>query len=341
MSAPRPASVRSARAAAAGSSHRTPQPAARRRRPTLLLAAALLAVLPPVAGCRRAGDPVARLEVAPQAFRLGYPEVRRLHLAWEPLAPLGDRPVSPIVFVHLLDADGRVVRTFDHPFPRPWRPGAPVDYAIELYQSALAPGLPAGSYPLTVGLYRPGGERWPLATTAADRGRHEYEVGVVEVPAGAYAALAGGPAAPRFGFTGAWDSPRPGTDSQVLAYRWLSGEGAVTVTGLAAAGRVWMLLEVPDPGGTSSLLVLAADARSQSLMVTTNCGDAMTSVSGPGRHAVAFPLDPAAAGEGGVCEVRLAPSFYLVTTGVPVQRVAALEVLAWMPDDGASGPAGR
>jgi hypothetical protein len=282
------------------------------------------------AGCRRDGRPVGRVEVAPQSLRLGYPEVRELSLAWEPLAPLSDRPVAPVVFLHLIDGEGRVVRTFDHPFPEAWRPRAPARYAVALYQSALAPPLPAGSYALTLGLYRPGGQRGPLETAAPPRGRHEYEVARVEVTAPGE----GGAGAPRFDFTGAWEPPRAGTDIQVLTSRWLRGDGAIAVTGVPGAGRVWLAFTVPGTDDPAALLVLKGDAPGPAVMVTTTCGATMTSVSGPGRHTVAIPLDPAAVGEAGACEVRLAPTFYQVSTGTPVHRALLLEVVGWMPGRG-------
>ena len=300
-------------------------------------AAALpLALLPALflaGSCRRAKDPVARLEVTPARLRLAYPEVRDLHLAWEPAAPLGEGRPRPIVFVHLLDAGGRVVRTFDHPFPEDWTPGVAVEYDVEIYQSALGPALPAGTYPLTVGLYQAGGERWPLEVAAiagVDRGRREYAVGTVEVPE---------PAAgrPRFDFLGDWAVVVAGADSQVLAYRWLQGQGSIAVADPPGPGRVQLALDLPGSADPSTLLVLTGDAQTATVLVTTSCGDAMACVSGAGRHWVEVPIGAAAAGATGACEVKLTPSFYLVTTGSPVRRAATLEVLGWRPDDGGSG----
>jgi hypothetical protein len=319
------------------------------RGPAFATAALALALsLALAAGCHPAGDPVARLEVTPSALRLGYPEIHALHLAWQPLralAPPAGGGAKPVVFVHLLDAGGQTARTFDHPFPDDWQPGTPVEYDVEIYQSALAPPLPAGSYSLTVGLYRPGGPRWPLEVAAPDRGRLEYVVAGVEVPERRAADAAGGvgapgaPDVPRFDFTGDWAPLQPGTDIQVLATRWLQGTGAITVTGPPADGRVTLALDLPAAGGPATLLVLGGDVQTPSVMVTSSCGDTMTCVSGGGRHWVEVPLAGAEDAGETACEIRLEPNFYLVTTGSPVRRAAMLEVLGWSPGPGSSGGA--
>ena len=295
---------------------------------------ALLPALTVVVGCRRAADPVARLEVTPASLRLPYPEVGRLHLAWEPVAPLGEGPGRPTVFVHLLDAEGRVVRTFDHPFPDAWTPGRAVDEEVEIYQSVLGPPLAAATYRLAVGLYQAGGERWPLEVAGAageEHGRREYVVGTVEVPEAAASR-------PRFDFLGDWAVLITGADSQVLAYRWLQGEGSITVTDPPGPGRVRLALDLPSAEDPATLMVLTGGAQTATVMVTTSCGDAMACVSGAGRHWVDVPIGAGAAGTAGACEVKLAPNFYLITTGVPVRRAATLEVLGWIPDaEGAGG----
>lgn len=309
-------------------------------------------------GCHPAGDPVAHLEVTPSLLRLDYPEVHTLHLVWQSLRalearePQGAGGVQPLVFVHLLDAEGRTVRTFDHAFPGPWVPGARVEYDVEIYQSALAPPLAAGRYALTVGLYLATGPRWPLEVAAPDRGRLDYVVGAVEVPeraagAAGAAGAASPAAAPRFEFSGDWAPVQPGTDIQVLASRWLQGTGAITVAGPPADGRVTLALDLPAAGTPATLLVLGGDVQTPSVLVTSSCGDTMTCVSGGGRHWVEVPVAGGAeAGEEGAvgagsapCEIRLEPNFYLVTTGSPVRRAARLEVVGWSPGpDPVPGP---
>ena len=117
------------------------------------VAAALLALAS--VGCGR-DRPVAELEAEPAALRLDFPRFAVLTLTFR---ITGERPGGPgplpIVFVHLLDGSGTVVRTFDHPFPAAWRVGATVEDRVTLYQSALARPLAPGPYRLTVGLYDP------------------------------------------------------------------------------------------------------------------------------------------------------------------------------------------
>ena len=135
----------------------------------LAVAAAAMALF---AGCGR-DRPVAELRAEPAEVRLDYPRFVDLTLTFritgEP--PGGPGPL-PIVFVHLLDGAGTVVRTFDHTFPEPWKVGATVTDRVTLYQSALARPLTPGRYRLTVGLYDPE-RRWPL-TAGIEADRREY-----------------------------------------------------------------------------------------------------------------------------------------------------------------------
>ena len=117
------------------------------------------AALSLVSGC--GGDtPVARVEIEPKEARLPFSQAQNVRLTWTPSAALeGEKPT---VFVHLLDSEKKVARTFDHPFPQPWSEGKPVSYDLKLYQSALAPPLPAGKYQVTLGLYGKDNKRWAL-----------------------------------------------------------------------------------------------------------------------------------------------------------------------------------
>jgi hypothetical protein len=295
----------------------------RRDRPRAVGSAVLLVAVAAAGGCRRAPEPVGRLEVTPSTFRLEFPEVRPLHLSWEPTERLPEEAGRPLVFVHLLDGSGRVLRTFDHPFPGDWVPGEPMEEDVPIYQSALAAPLAAGSYPLTVGLYRAsGGERWPLEVAAPDRGRDEYAVATVEIP--------DAPSdAPRFDFAGDWGSVAAGSDSQVLAYRWLFGHGTIGVAGPPGRGRVELALDLPEAAAPATLLVLGDGAGTPTVTVTSTCGSEVTAVSGAGLHWVEVPVDPTQPDLEGGCEIALAPNFYLVSSGTPVRRAAELAVLAW------------
>jgi hypothetical protein len=290
------------------------------RRPVTLLALGPLALGLLAAGCGGAEPPVARLALEPGAtpaapgeLTLGYPEVRRVTLVWEPLAALpADGAGPPLVFVHLVDGAGSVVRTFDHPFPAPWRPGTPVDDAVELYQSALAPPLPAGRYRLTAGLYRPGGERYPLAAEGEEIDGREYALATV-------AAAEGGAGLPAIEPTGDWLPVEPGADRQVLASRWLAGEGALVVAGAAEAGALWVRLRVPEPESGAVRLVLADGTAGQQVRLATPCGGAAALVTGPGDHEVELPVDPGA----------VAPAVAgAAAAGVPAAPAAGVEPAA-------------
>lgn len=302
---------------------------------TLLVLALVLAA----AGC--GGEtPVARVRLEAGAagdgerpsVALGYPEVVVLPLVWEPAEPLppGD---PPLVFVHLVDGSGELVRTFDHPFPAPWRPGTRIEDEVDLYQSALAPPLPAADYRLVIGLYRLDGTRFPL-DAGPEGARYEYEMARVE---------AAGPSAdlPRFELSGDWSPVEAGGDLQVLASRWLTGEGRLTIAGAPGPGAVWMRLRVPEPAGDDRL-VLDEGAGVQGLRMTSLCGGAESAVSGPGAHEVELPVEAAGDGDtGGGCEIVLSPTFHVVTRRPgeepeEVRRSVLLDTLAWRSADGSS-----
>jgi hypothetical protein len=279
---------------------------------------AILVVAACLAGCRGEPPAVARLSVEPHTVRLGFPELREVRFDWQPVAALSGG-ASPTVFVHLLDGKGRVLRTFDHPFPGAWQEGVPSAYEVKLYQSALAAPLAAGRYRLTAGLYGAHGMRWPLAA-GPPVAREEYQVAEVEVPP-----PAGGP---RFLYSGAWLPSEPGGDRQLLARRWLAGEGTLEVRDMPGPGSVWIVLSIPDGKGPGEQLVFDPGANTPSVLVDGSCGGAETGLSGSGRHEAEIAADGSA--HGGVCQLHLKPNFVLLVHGQP-RRSVALDTLAWAP----------
>jgi hypothetical protein len=307
------------------------------------VAAAFLALAG--AGCGR-DRPVAELEAQPAELRLDYPRFAVLTLTFR---ITGERPGGPgplpIVFVHLLDGAGTVVRTFDHPFPAAWRGGATVSDSVTLYQSALAPPLAPGRYRLTVGLYDPE-RRWPLAG-GEEADRREYVAAAVAV---------GGadPDVPSFHFSESWLPPQPRGEVQILTHRWLSGEGRIRLTGIRQAGTLWLRLRIPPPQFEGFTMTLAAGAAQPAVLVSSGCAGEEVSLSGSGTHDVSLRVDPieakkapAPSGEkeapqkaaadvpeedaGGACEISLRPNFsFTSTSGAQALRQSvALEVLAW------------
>jgi hypothetical protein len=284
--------------------------------PALAAAAALL-----LGGCGK-DAPVASLEVSPPAVFLPRGELHTLTLAWTPTQELYGLETEPLVFVHLLARPGRVLRTFDHPFPQRWHAGTPVRYDVALHQSALAPPLPPGRYKLTVGLYQAHGKRWPLEVAGEEVDDREYAVAEVEVPP---ETPAGG--GPQFVFAGPWLPAEPGSDLQVLARRWLAGDGALRLRGAAGAGSLWMTLRVPDGKGAGEELVLEPGVVSPGVTLSGTCSGVEMGISGPGQHEVRMPVRDGA----GPCEVRFDANFHLRTQGSPHLRTVALEGLAWAP----------
>ena len=284
----------------------------------LVLALGALGVL----GCGEDAPPVASLEVSPKSVRLPYPELHTIHLSWQPSAPLEGFTGTPTVFVHLLDDNGKVVRTFDHTFPDRWREGAAVGYDLKLYQSALAPALNPGRYRLTIGLAGQAKQRWTLDGVGEPVARREYLAAEVDVPPPPPNKKSG----PRFTFSEHWLPTEPGGDRQVLARRWLSDNGGIRVAGLRQPGHVWLVLRIPPPEIAGPLKV--REGGQPSVRIEGSCGDFEASLSGPGIHEVEMPLvEPPKSGQ---CRLELKPNF---TFGAPARSVS-LENAAWAPDDG-------
>lgn len=290
----------------------------------LLLCGPLFAV-----GCGGAPEPVARLTAQPTTLKLGFPETRTVRFSWEPLAALAPQKGAagrPVVFVHLLDGEGEVVRTFDHPFPETWQPGKPVSYDVEIYQSALAPPLPPGPYRLTIGLYgAQSGERWPLEVAGGREPLPRSEYPLADV------AIEGAGASPRFVFSPAWLPVEPGGDRQLLALRWLGADaGAIRAEGVRSAGTLLLALRIPAGDGAGESLQLAAPAASvPSVLVSATCGGMESELSGPGPHRVEIPVSEPPAD--GVCEIRLQPNFRLRIQGAEKERSVLLENVSWAP----------
>jgi hypothetical protein len=303
-------------------------------RKTMALASALAVCLVAVSGCHKEDDApaVARIEAQPRTLRLRYPELTLLHLTWTPLASLGDGTPStpPTVFVHLLDGKGGVARTFDHTFPQAWVEGTPVSYDLKLYQSAIADALPAGQYRLSVGLYAKGGKRWPLEGLGKPIGRREYLAGVVEAQTSSDA--------PRFVFSPNWLPVEAGTDSQVVARRWLSEEnGTISLEDVRGPGVVWMMVRIPVAVDANEKLALnGGGANVPKVLVRGSCGGVEIEVSGTGANEIEMPVG--GPGEGGACRISFIPNFRLVSTAVPQQRSISLESIAWIPGKAAASP---
>ncbi len=285
------------------------------------LAGAALIVL--CLGCGDAAPPVASLGIEPTEITLGFPDFTKLSMRWEVKAPLGEVEGDPLVFVHLLDEPGSVIRTFDHPLRFDWQPGRTTEYEITLFQSALAPPLTPGSYLLSVGLYDTSGRRWPLEVAGEEVDRYEYQAGEVLVVDSAEET-------PRFTFSPSWMAIEGGMDGQILARRWLIGEGTIRVSGIAKAGTTLMVFNIPGPVSESEELMLEEGAEQPTLEVVNSCGETEISASGFGIHEIELPVSEDAEGRiPDECEILIRPNFHFLAIDTLGRRSVSLEVLAW------------
>lgn len=256
------------------------------------------------------------VEAHPHRFELPHGSVVPVELVWTMEDPLDE--AVPLVFVHLVDEEGTVRRTFDHAFSGSWQPGRTRSETVAVYHSVIGPALPSGEYELVVGLSDGGDRRWPLRAEGPDVGRKEYSLGRVEVPE----LVVDGP---RFTFDDGWLPVEAGTDVQVVARRWLADTGTLEISGLPQDAReLWMILRIP--GETEGLrLVLEEGADQPTLRVTTDCSGFEAEVSGPGAHEIRAPVNWG----GDSCRVRFDPSFHLIELASLRRVSAGLEQLAY------------
>ncbi len=272
---------------------------------------ALALLLGCAAGCGSEPVPVGSLAVVPGDFDLPHASCERLELRFEATAPLSGLEGEARVALHLMDAAGRLQRTFDHPLPGDWVPGAQISYQTPVYQSALGPPLEPGEYALRAGLYDDGGRRWEL-----ESGR----VAAVRV---------GDPGAgfPELSFSADWLPTEPGTDQQILARRWLAADGALRVRGITEAGALWLRLGIPGAGERQEM-VLAAGAERPAVTVRADCSGLESELAGTGGHTLEIPLTTGGE-QAGECRIFFAANFELVSTVNRETRTIALENVCW------------
>jgi hypothetical protein len=298
-----------------------------------LLPSSLVASLVAVslaAGCGGGKQtPVAHVEVEPSLVRLPFGQARTVRLIWTPSAPLEGE--TPTVFVHLLDSQQKVARTFDHPFPQRWREGGPVTDDFKVYQSALAAPLPAGKYQVMVGLYGRDGKRWALDGLGEPVGKNEYKGFQIEVPAQE--------PGPKLTFSPTWLPVDAGGDRQVVARRWMADRGDIRVTDQPGPGVVWLVVQIPPMGKSDYTLALDPGASNPSVLVQANCGGGETNFSGPGIHEAEVALDSPP--PDAPCRVQLSANFSIQSrTTVGRKRSVSLENIAWIPG-GSRKPSGQ
>jgi hypothetical protein len=270
--------------------------------------------------CGRPSEPVARLEIEPRSPVLPWPGRVELRSSWETTRPLAGLQGDPYVFVHLLDAEGGIVRTFDHRLPFDWQPGAAESYAVELWQSALAEPVAPGSYRLSLGVYDLGKHRWPLVVDGEEVDDQEYVVATVQVPAV-------DAAAPSAAFGDGWLPVEPGAGKQVLAVRWLTEDGAVELRGLAGPTTVDLTLSVKRLEEAGFHLVLDEGTEAPAVVLRCDCLDGERTFSGYGIHDVELALTPAEGSSS--CRVEIDPGFVFLHKTDFSKRSVVLERLLW------------
>lgn len=253
-------------------------------------------------------EPVAKVTVEPSAMTLPHGEAIQTELRWQLLPAFPADAQGLFVFVHLLDAAGEVVLTADHPLPEAGQDT--FSDPILLYHSALAQPIPGGDYLLSVGLYRPGGDRFPLevSTLGSSSGRMEYQIAKVTVPA----------ETPQRSvtFSEAWTPTAEGGDRQVRALRWLTEAGTVTVEGADANGELLLELRLPAP--TEGKQLLFEEGFDRPLVQVEACDGFSQTLDGLGSHRLQVPVSPD-------CEIRLTPSFYWVDVQTFARSALILE----------------
>jgi len=282
----------------------------------------LLLVVAASLGCGGSPDPVGEVTVTTDRAELGHPGFLDLEFAFRFEEPLEGVTGDLRVFVHLLDANGGIVRTFDHDLPVPWRPGSSHEYTLPVYQSVLAPPLAPGEYDLTVGLHDAAGKRWALRTATDKRGSTESVVATLT-------AVESVADAPMFLFPEVWRPSEGGTDRQVLARRWLGGTGSLRLAGLRSPGTVWMAVGLPVADQRTEELILDEGATVPTVEITTTCSDFTTRLEGIGSHPVTIPVTGAEGQLPAECEVSFDANFYLVSLDTLARRTVALENLSW------------
>ena len=259
-------------------------------------------------------EPVAKVTVEPSSMTLPHGGAVEAQLRWQLLPTFPADAEGLYVFVHVLDAAGDVVLTADHPLPEAGQDN--FDDPVMLYHSALAEPLAAGDYHLSVGLYRPGGDRFALeaSTLGASSGRMEYRVANVTVP----------PEVPQrtVTYSEAWTPAAPGEDRQVRALRWLTEAGTVTVGGADATGELLLQLRLPAPAEGKQLLF--EEGFDRPLVQVEACDGFAQTLDGLGSHQLRVPVRPD-------CEIHLAPSFYWVDVETFARSSLILEQVAFLP----------
>lgn len=173
-------------------------------------------LLPACTGGDRA-PAVASFSVTPGRARVGIGAPLELAYQFE-LLPGASLPLDYKVFVHMVDATGRVVWIDDHEPAIPtsrWKPGQPVQYTRTRFLPTQ--GLTPGEMTITVGLYRD--ERLPLQGGVGPGRDREYPAATFQLaPETENIFLI---------YTGGWHGQEHAEDA-TRSWTWTEGVGTVS-----------------------------------------------------------------------------------------------------------------
>ncbi len=121
-------------------------------------------------------------------------------------------------------------------------------------------------------------------------------------------------------------------DRQVLARRWLVGEGSIRVSQIPEAGKVWMMINLPNRQEGSEELILENGAKEPMVQVGNSCGESEVTLAGLGLHEIELAMAPGPEGQAPEeCEITFRPNFQVLALDTMARRSISLEVLAWSP----------
>ncbi len=297
--------------------------------PALLTVALALGLL--AAGCSRGGAPLASLKLSTTEIQLPYGALVVVAMRMECLREL---PAGPMVlFTHLLDAEGKIVRTFDRPFSVARVQGCVVTTPLTLWQSALSAPLPAGRYRLRVGLSSARRGRIPLAVEGVVGHRRGYEVAQVVVPELSEPW-------PRLVLDGTWKAPASAEDRQLPGQRWLESDGDIVVKGIRHEQTLRLSVRLLEAEENGLKLVLQEGETQPAFTLEANCDAGRGRFVGAVDHDLRVRLTPS--GETNECRLHLAPNFTLIDPRTLERTTLGLERATWLDlifDGSASGAA--
>ncbi len=287
--------------------------------PRRLLATSLpaLAILL-LAGCRGSDPPLASLKLSTSEIPLPYGALVVVPMRMDCLQQLPEGPM--ILFTHLLDQEGAIVRTFDRPYSVARVKGCVVTTPITLWQSALSAPLPAGTYRLRVGLLSEEKGRIPLAIEGI-RGHHRaYEVAQVVVPELSEPL-------PKLAFAGSWKESASAEDRQLPGQRWLENDGDLLVQGLDRQRSLRMSVRLLEAEEHGLHIVLEESESEPAFTIIADCNSGSGRFFGAENHDLRVRLLPATYPAD--CRIHFAPNFTLIDPETLVRTTLGLERVTW------------